>query len=377
MKRLACAVLVTAFALAAAPAGAIIHPDGGGRVPWQALVTSKLSPTRAFRCGGTIRDATHVITAAHCTFTRSGRPLAPSAITVVAGITSADAPEATAQSRDVIAISSDAQFALTPAGAYRDDAVLTLAAPLDLSDRGIARALPLAAPGARASAAAFSGWGRTAAHGRGGTLHRATLDVLPPRRCSSFGTRFVARAMLCADRVRGRRVTAACYGDSGGGLVDGGRLIGIASFVGSRACANRRFPTVFARVTAPEINAFLRQPDPPSRPAQRVRPSVSGLARVGSAVRCRPGRWSGDPALSYLFVRLPVVRGRVDRAAAGVELAPFSPSPTYRSFGGALASAVLCVVRAENAGGAVAALSAGGVGPAGAVSARRSAPSGP
>src|SRR4051812_6105958 len=266
MGRALVPVLLFAAALAP-PAQAIVNPDGAGRVPSQVLVNARLSAGAYLRCGGTVRDALHVVTAAHCTDDRDDRPLPASALTVVAGVSSALAPEPTAQRRGVVAVSPDPDFARSGPSAVHDAAILTLEQPLDLDRPDVVRALPLAEPGESADTAAFAGWGRTASRSSGGTLHHATLDLLGPRACSTFGVRFVAAWMLCAGRVHADgRATGGCNGDSGGGLVHGGRLLGIASFVGPKRCGDRRFPTVFTRIGAPAINAFLRQPEPLPRP---------------------------------------------------------------------------------------------------------------
>jgi len=369
--RAVAAAVVAALALGhPTQASAITHPDGTGRVPWEALVTAELSKRKALRCGGTVRDALHVITAAHCTYDRAGRPLPAGAISVVAGITSALSPEASAQQRAVAAVSSDPAYALDGGTAVHDAAVLTLDEPLDLGAPAIVRPLSLAGAGATARAGEFSGWGRTASHRPGGALHFATLEVLPSRACARFGVRFAAATMLCAGRRNADgTATGGCNGDSGSALVRRGRLVGIASFTGPRSCGDRRYPTVFVRVGDPGVNAFLRQRDPPPRPASLAAASVAGAATAGGAVRCRPGRWTGAASLSYAFARVPVLDGTAGGAGA-LAVAPPSRADVYRPLGGELASALVCVVRAANRGGAVTVTSANAVGAAGSVPVR-------
>src|SRR3954449_13600438 len=146
------AALLAALALPT-PAGAITAADGAGRVPWQALVRVRFSAQANGRCGGTVRDALHVVTAAHCTFDVTSRALAPpalpaAALTVIAGVANAEDHGAGAQRRRVVAISADPLFASADYAAVHDDAVLTLDRPLRLGGDVTA----LAPRGARAHA---------------------------------------------------------------------------------------------------------------------------------------------------------------------------------------------------------------------------------
>src|SRR4051794_3864803 len=359
--------LVAALALAldgAGPADAIINADRAGRVASQVLVEAPLRGHRLQRCGGTVRDAAPVLTAAPCPSAPAGRPLPPGALTVIAGVTSASAPGPTEQRRGVVAVSSDPAFARAGPTAVHDAAILTLDAPLDLDRRDVVATLPIAAPGERARTATFAGWGRTSARRGGGTLREATVDLLAPRACSHFGARFVRASMLCAGRVHADgRTTGGCNGDSGGALIHAGRLLGIASFVGPGRCGDRRFPTVFTRVGAPAINAFLRQPDPLPRPVIHEAPALAGDA---SELRCLPGRTDGAAVTTFAFARVPLA-GRTADPERGVAIAPFSPSDTYLPLAPDIGSAIFCVARAVNAGGAASATSADAVGPAGVV----------
>ena len=90
------AVLLTLAAAGPAPAATASNDVVGGSprvvggspatstdAPWQALVLPD-----GYLCGGAILDATHVVTAAHCVYDDEEQEiLAPSAITVRAGIT--------------------------------------------------------------------------------------------------------------------------------------------------------------------------------------------------------------------------------------------------------------------------------------------------
>jgi len=365
MRALAAAIVVAVAA--AAPAGAIVNADGTGRVPWHAQVRAAFSAQAGGRCGGAVRDAQHVVTAAHCTYDVTARAvvpraLSPASLSVTVG----------AQRRRVVAISSDPALTWVGGSALFDDALLTLDRPLRLG-AGVEALAPVAER-ARPRAGRFSGAG-LAGRGRrgGGVLRFADLDVLRPSACARYGPRFVASVMLCAGRAGDDPAPpAGCHGDSGGPLAGAGGLEGIASFVGPGGCGGRAFPTVFVRVAAPSVHAFLAQADPVPRPVALARPSVvSRDARpvAGSAVRCRAGRWTGRPLLTYEFDRAPVIDG----AAAGagrVVVAPASSRAVYRLTGADFATAIFCVVRAVGAGGAVAQVSADALGAAGRVPVR-------
>jgi hypothetical protein len=364
------AVAVTLAATLALPATAhaITAADGAGPVPSQALVRVRFSAQANGRCGGTVRDALHVVTAAHCTFDVTSRALAPpalpaAALTVIAGVANAEDHGASAQRRRVVAISSDPLFASADYAAVHDDAVLTLDRPLRLG--GSVTALAPAVPGARAAGGRFSGFGLI---GRrrpgGGTLRYADLDVLRARAWARARARVDAAVMLCGGRAGGDgAVPGGCSGDSGGGLVDRGRLVGVASFVGPPGCGDRRFPTVFVRVAEPGIDAFVSDPDPVPRPAVRERPSVTGRAVPGGVVRCDPGRWSGHPRLESTIERASVLGD----AADAVKL---STRGAYRLTGADLGETVFCVVRATNKGGSVSRTTPLGLSSAGPVAVR-------
>src|SRR4051812_5175074 len=235
----------TAVALAAPSLSAakseIVNPDGLGSVPWQALVMVDLGDGTAIQCGGTIRDETHVVTAAHCLVDGNGQPVGTQ-ITVEAGVTDLANPGATAQIRDA----SDAQTFpdYDPQTHDGDAALLTLDKALDLSDPATADSLPLVAPNDEsATQAVVSGWGASAEGGDTvDQLTYATLDVFDASGCATYGAGFNATTMLCAGRqLPDGEMVDSCQGDSGGPLArqvgDGtaDALIGIVSW--GKGCA--------------------------------------------------------------------------------------------------------------------------------------------
>ena len=171
--------------------------------------------------------------------------------------------------------------------------------------------------------------------------------------------------MLCAGRRNlDGTLTDTCQGDSGGplarmnpqqnGVVD---LAGIVSF--GNGCAQAGFPAS-TRVANPDINARLRQADPPARAVMLAAPAIDAPdPAVGATLTCNPGRWSSQPVFSTLWLRAPVApNGQPDTSR--IEVIADRPQITLRPEDEGFLFA--CEVRATNAGGSVSALSAG-IGP--------------
>jgi secreted trypsin-like serine protease len=270
---------VLALAATAPATPAIINPDSDTRsVPYQvALLDNSMRPYEDQYCGGTIVDASHIVTAAHCV-SYAGDVVPPNAIQVAAGIANLAAPEATYQRRTLSQIdrhpdSRNLEF---------DAAVLTLAEPLVLNDAVRPLALPAANANDVGAPALLSGWGDTdpsryyATHPA--SLQHVVIDVLADSACSAYGADYFASMMLCAGRNDSGAVKGECQGDSGGPLarLDGAghavALVGIASWVYD--CGDATHPSIFVRVAAPAIrdfilahsNASVSTPPPPTTP---------------------------------------------------------------------------------------------------------------
>ncbi|XP_034833024.1 trypsin CFT-1-like [Maniola hyperantus] len=100
------------------------------------------------------------------------------------------------------------------------------------------------------------GWGVTSQHAQVSSeqLRHVGLRTTNQARCqSAFGGFPITANMLCANWEAGGR--AACFGDSGTGLVFRGVVVGVCSFSGTE-CANGRWPNVFARVS--RYTAWIR-----------------------------------------------------------------------------------------------------------------------
>ncbi|XP_053659932.1 trypsin delta-like [Anopheles marshallii] len=102
------------------------------------------------------------------------------------------------------------------------------------------------------------GWGLTNINGvaPASDLRYANMNIVSQASCAAAWTPFPAQRvtsnMLCAKYGNGVDI---CKGDSGGGLVCGGRLSGIVSFTNPNC--NSAWPAGFAKVTSPSIRSFI------------------------------------------------------------------------------------------------------------------------
>ena len=125
------------------------------QTPWQIFMQADGSGGMSYACGGSIIDATHVVTAGHCVFDgTTATQVDASRITVVAGISNFRAPDRTAQPRRVasIRVHPGYSFTLENRGVAPDDvAVLELTTPQDLTG-------PAAQPNPQTGAGAYPCW---------------------------------------------------------------------------------------------------------------------------------------------------------------------------------------------------------------------------
>jgi hypothetical protein len=289
-------------------------------------IQTRFGPEQTGGCSGTVLDATHVLTAAHCVVEKGARATPPDVL-VAAGVGDIRTPASRAAGVvvGVAAIRVHPRYRTTR---YPDDvAMLTLATPLDLTTGRIA-ALPLSDPGSFVPPGRnlqITGFGITGTDKDDfGVLRRVAMTSLTSGQCGATAP----ATMLCSYR----RAHAACSGDSGGTALFGGRLVGVTN------------------LAAPEIRTFvdaaLRDQDvaaaqtPLSPRGQEV--TIAGTARVGRTLTCRRGRWSKGVSFRYTFFR--VRRGNeVDTA--------LRPQRTYRVRSSDRGRTIGCAVQVSNAGG--------------------------
>lgn len=241
------------------------------------------------QCGGSILDATHVVTAAHCVTDETlGRsPVAPSKVIVFSG----SADQTQQQQVGVVGVQPASQY-LAGDNSY-DAALLTLAAPgipgyggATANRVALATTTELAGAIAAGQSGFATGWG-VEAEGSMATrrfLKGVPLPLKPDSTCQArYGAQFSAERGVCAG---GGSAPAdnpdTCQGDSGGPLtiVAGGqtKLAGITSF--GEGCGRPDTPGIYTEASNPEICALLGGgAECLTNPAPKAAPAVGDTTR--------------------------------------------------------------------------------------------------
>jgi secreted trypsin-like serine protease len=188
-------------------------------------------------CVGSLVTPNKVVTAGHCIFDKK-----PSDLQVIAGRTNVNSSEGTVAK--VTKIWIHPKFVDNDATTRNDVSVLTLDRKLNY------RTLPLASsadnglyrPGTKST---ILGWGVTEDGQWSDTLKQATVPLTTDASCANAYADFDATIMVCAGYPQGGVDT--CYGDGGGPLVAGGKLIGIMSW--GAGCALPGLPGIYTRVS--------------------------------------------------------------------------------------------------------------------------------
>lgn len=273
-------------------------------VPWQVAVFSRFDDGSGYDCGGSILDATTVLTAAHCV---DGVVIGASpysgGLGVTAGISNINAELDTDRPQTRTVISARVHPFYNPGAGVQttgDIAVLTLNQPLDLSGSyATAIALPPSAGPADITdvvtvgpSVSVSGFGLQDSNlDPDGKLYALPAQVSDPKFCASEDNAIA----LCVRSPIG----VACSGDSGGPLVTmtagGPVLVGVVSN-GPEECTPGDGDN-YVNLTAPENRRFLEGAvAPPRAPRVISEPTISmprGLFGGGSVV-CS-GSFSGLP----------------------------------------------------------------------------------
>jgi hypothetical protein len=311
-----------------------------GEVPWQALVYAG-----DWLCGGSVLDATHVVTAAHCLLDEDDDAIPVDLLEVYAGLTDRDQLGLGQTAPVVSTVLDPAYDAETHT---HDAAIITLAAP------GFTRAdiqpVELTAVGFLPSPLVdmtTSGWGTTAHRPPDGSANHdplaTLLQVATHLRPDDLGCTvyrdYDPALHLCAGNGTAQ---GNCQGDSGGPLTvpGAGGAPQLAGIVSAAAGCAAGIPALYTRVSEPSIHAFLAARGvgyEGALPALLKAPSVYGETTIGSNVACDEGAWTGASAYAYRWIRS-------DGALMGLGQA-------LRLKAGDLGATVHCVVTAKGLNG--------------------------
>jgi hypothetical protein len=339
-----------AFAGSGAPAARVV----GGSViqvqqaPWTVFVQQQAGSSR-FLCTGSIVDAVHILTAAHCVYDDQGVLATPANLSVKAGVSNFSAPLATDLEQD----RAVSQFRVHPAYVWSgkpvpdDVAVLALVTPLDLSGPAV-QAVALPTPGSpfpAGAAVALAGFGRQAPTvSTSGPLSWMTATADAQGICSSSGGGYLSNnaILLCAASPS----SAVCNGDSGSGLISTNgppTLIGVAS-AGSTGCEPGSHG-IFTYTGAPEILRFIQgENTPPSAPRETADTFLEldwdPPLVAGNKLSCSSGGWPAPSHTAFSFV-----------ATGDGKVLQAGPSSTFQIPPADVGMTVRCEVAVSNDGG--------------------------
>ena len=366
---IACVLLAAGFLGTTAAQAAPVRPDVvNGRAPEDTEVGALVYVYAAgWSCGGTLVDALHVITAAHCVTDSSGSVRSPATVRVG---WSADVAQPAA-THQVVAIQRHPDYSTTT---YSNDlAVLTLAKAIQGASPMLVASTERSANALKAGSTVRSaGYGNVSVRGpSSGVALVADLTVVPDRVCSSediayriggidfygYGTGVDTANAVCAIGVvpNTNLIIDTCQGDSGGPLFTGtgvnARLVGVVS-VGD-GCAGygddgrelrTKVPGVYARI-APALE-WLTSIGVDTRDAELAPPVIASTTIRGLEVEVTVTPGSTAPVGAFTVTAANVG----DAADTATCTAPASPPPALCLLQGLTPGATYTVTAIATAG---------------------------
>jgi trypsin len=263
--------------------------------PYQVRLNIRFGSSN-YQCGGVIRDATHVMTAAHCVV-NSGQVATAANVTVYYG----NANRSLQSASSVYSVAPAPEY-VAGDGTY-DAALLTLNRGLAGYGSSTVQPVALASAGQVSSAvgaganAIVSGWG----------LRATSVTLRADSVCRNvYGSQTYASArFVCAGGTGAQGSTNnpdSCSGDSGGPMVistaSGYALVGLVSFGPAGGCGRGGFPGAYTEVSNPGLYTLLTgqtapapepapAPAPAPAPVVTARPDVTPPRASVAGLRCR------------------------------------------------------------------------------------------
>jgi secreted trypsin-like serine protease len=338
--------------------------------PWQVYVAGRHPEgdemVDVTSCGGSILNATTILTAAHCvdhegtTTTYNAEEFAVLAgasnvgpFTELYGATGLAAAPSGAQALRVSHIRTDPYYSVLPN--IKDDvAILTLEGSLELSEENHAQAISLVPAGATpapGTTLSISGYGKQEGAEKAqpnGELYSTMLTAISSDACrEEVGVN--SAVLLCATSAH----SSTCQGDSGGPLTEGNPAVqvGIVDFGGKECPVGS--PDAFTNIAAPEVRDFIEGSEtPPIAARPTSQPAIKQIPAGGTPVdfsplTCEPGTWSESPSFTYTF----------QEENSSAQVLQSGPSNLFTPPSTLVGVPVVCIVQAGNPGGVSTALS--------------------